>query len=172
MQTFYKHLGPTCPTARHGSRGSCECCGSSRTEVAECLGYEIQLCWMGLESENGEKVDIFGLWGGLMQDDWWFMKSTDNGWSASWLWKLFTLVYMHDFKYIRLSTDGGDVKWHRMKLALLFLDVQGWVKYQSARRALQWTWNSFKSWKTHSKRPQKQLQGDHSRFPCDMLAPF
>ena len=30
----------------------------------------------------------------------------------------------------------------------------------------------FKSWKTHSKRPQKQLQGDHSRFPCDMLAPF
>lgn len=65
------------PTARHGSWGSCECCGSSRTEVAECLGYEIQLCWMGLESESEKGWSI---WSMGWVDARWFMVHEDSGW--------------------------------------------------------------------------------------------
>lgn len=53
-------------------------------------------------NQRAKKVDLFGLWGGLMQDDLWFMKILDDGWSASWLWKLFT---HRDFTDIRLSME-------------------------------------------------------------------
>lgn len=106
-------------------------------------------CVEGDWNQRAKKVDLFGIWGGLMQDDWWFMKIMDDGWSASWRNCLHTCSYRYSLVfwmnnaggfllrirvqcilgYLKLAySAGSDIKNRRM-LAILFLDVTGWVKY-------------------------------------------